>query len=326
MVVVTGGAGFIGSAVVHALNRVGETGIVIVDNLSTSEKWKNLVSLKYRHYLHKSHFLSAIETPELKGIKTIVHMGACSSTTETDGDYLMANNYAYTRHLAEYALENNIRFIYASSAATYGGLESGFNDDDVTSLKLKPINRYGYSKQIFDEVAIRNGWQKHFVGLKFFNVYGPNEYHKQDMSSVIYKAFHQINEKGSLKLFKSYRSDFTDGEQKRDFVYIKDCVKAIVALIEKKQVTGIFNLGSGEARSWNDLASAVFSAMGRERKIEYIDMPESLKGSYQYFTQANMEKLSTSGIDFPKTSLEEGVTDYVQNYLIPGSLKLQDRA
>lgn len=325
MIVVTGGAGFIGSAVVAALNAAGETDIVIVDNLLESAKWKNLIGLKYRDYVHKSQFLARLASRELSKVRAIVHMGACSSTTETDGDYLMANNYAYTRMLAEHALENGIRFIYASSAATYGGIEKGFDDDDATSLTLKPINRYGYSKQFFDEVAISKGWQKAIVGLKFFNVYGPNEYHKQDMSSVVYKAFHQISENGFLKLFKSHRAEFTDGEQKRDFVYIKDCVAVILQLIKNPQVNGIFNLGSGSARSWNDLAGAVFAALGRERNIEYIDMPQHLIGSYQYFTQANMQKLQSSGLPVQATSLEDGVRDYVQNYLIPGELKLQDR-
>ena len=264
-------------------------------------------------------------SPELSKVRAIVHMGACSATTETDGDYLMANNYAYTRAIAEHAVEKGIRFIYASSAATYGGIEAGFDDDDATSLTLKPINRYGYSKQIFDEIAIAKGWQKAMVGLKFFNVYGPNEYHKGDMSSVVYKAFHQIGENGYLKLFKSHREKFADGEQKRDFVYIKDCVAVILQLVKNRSVNGIFNLGSGSARSWNDLAAAVFHAMGKEQRIEYIDMPAHLIGSYQYFTEANMQKLKASGLKLQTTSLEEGVRDYVQNYLIPGELKLQDK-
>jgi ADP-L-glycero-D-manno-heptose 6-epimerase len=252
-------------------------------------------------------------------------MGACSSTTETDGDYLMANNYAYTRLLAEYALEKDVRFVYASSAATYGSMESGFHDDDATTLSLKPINRYGYSKQLFDEVAIAKGWTRQIAGLKFFNVYGPNEYHKKEMSSVIYKAYHQIEETGFLKLFKSYRADYADGEQKRDFVYIKDCVEVIVQLLQNKTVNGIFNLGSGTARSWNELAAAVFSALGKEKRIEYIEMPAQLIGSYQYFTQASMQKLHAAGIRLRQTSLEDGVADYVQNYLLTGELRLQDR-
>lgn len=325
MIVVTGGAGFIGSAVVAALNAEGEEDIILVDNLAESAKWKNLVSLKYRDYIHKSHFLERLMSPELSKVRAIVHMGACSATTETDGDYLMANNYAYTRAIAEHAVEKGIRFIYASSAATYGGIEAGFDDDDATSLTLKPINRYGYSKQIFDEIAIAKGWQKAMVGLKFFNVYGPNEYHKGDMSSVVYKAFHQIGENGYLKLFKSHREKFADGEQKRDFVYIKDCVAVILQLVKNRSVNGIFNLGSGSARSWNDLAAAVFHAMGKEQRIEYIDMPAHLIGSYQYFTEANMQKLKASGLKLQTTSLEEGVRDYVQNYLIPGELKLQDK-
>jgi len=323
MIVVTGGAGFIGSAVVQALNQTGESDVVIVDNLADSTKWKNLVQLKYRDFVHKSHFLNQLQTGILKSAKTIVHMGACSSTTEIDGDYLMANNYAYTRILAEYALEKSIRFIYASSAATYGGRENNFNDDDATSMSLKPINRYGYSKQIFDEIAITSGWQKNIAGIKFFNVYGPNEYHKGDMSSVIYKAFHQINQTGSLKLFKSYRSEFGDGDQKRDFVYIKDCVRVILELIRQPKINGIFNLGSGQARSWNNLAAAVFAAMKREHSVEYIEMPESLRGSYQYFTEANMAKLRSAGINFEPTSLENGVSDYIENYLAKQERHLQ---
>ncbi|HMV35430.1 MAG TPA: ADP-glyceromanno-heptose 6-epimerase [Turneriella sp.] len=325
MIVVTGGAGFIGSAVVAYLNAAGEKDILVVDNLADSAKWKNLVSLKYLDFVHKSQFLARLEAGDFGRPQAIVHMGACSSTTETDGDYLMANNYAYTRMLAEYALEKDIRFIYASSAATYGGIESGFNDDDATSLTLKPINRYGYSKQIFDEVAIAKGWTKQIAGLKFFNVYGPNEYHKKDMSSVIYKAYYQIGDNGFLKLFKSHRPDFGDGEQKRDFVYIKDCVHVIGQLLQNRSANGIFNLGSGAARSWNELAAAVFSAMGKEKRIEYIEMPAQLIGSYQYFTQASMQKLQAAGISLRQTSLEEGVADYVKNYLMAGELRLQDR-
>lgn len=326
MIVVTGGAGFIGSAVVAYLNATGEKDMLIVDNLADSAKWKNLVSLKYRDFVHKSQFLARLERGDFGRPQAIVHMGACSATTETDGDYLMANNYAYTRVLAEYALEKDVRFVYASSAATYGGIEGGFNDDDATSLTLKPINRYGYSKQIFDEVAIAKGWTKQIAGLKFFNVYGPNEYHKKDMSSVIYKAFYQIGENGFLKLFKSHRPDFGDGEQKRDFVYIKDCVDVIGQLLQNPTANGIFNLGSGAARSWNELASAVFAAMGKDKHIEYIEMPGQLIGSYQYFTQASMQKLQAAGIRLKQTSLEDGVADYVKNYLAEGELHLQDRA
>ncbi|MCS6972379.1 MAG: ADP-glyceromanno-heptose 6-epimerase [Leptospiraceae bacterium] len=324
MLVVTGGAGFIGSAFIAWLNARGESDILLVDSLGTSVKWKNLVGLKYRDFVHKAQFLPNLSASKYPGIRAIVHLGACSTTTETDGDYLIANNYQYTRALAEYALEKGIRFIYASSGATYGARERDFSDDDQTTLSLRPINRYGYSKQLFDEVAIQHGWTQHITGIKFFNVYGPNEYHKGEMASVVFKAFHQIRTHGSVRLFRSYRSEFGDGEQKRDFVYVKDCVAALAELLEKP-VYGIFNMGSGTARSWNDLATAVFAAMDKEKKIEYIPMPDELVHSYQYFTEAKMEKLQAAGIRWEPMPLEEGITDYVKNYLLPGQLRLQDR-
>ncbi len=316
MYIVTGGAGFIGSCFLAKLNSEGIDNILVVDNLGTSEKWKNLRGKRYLDYLHKTEFLSRIESGSFnEGVAAVIHLGACSSTTVSDAQYMMENNYRYTKVLAEWAIKKSIRFIYASSAATYGEGELGFSDADSEMAKLRPLNVYGYSKQALDLWALQTGAIKKMVGLKFFNVYGPNEYHKADMMSVICKAYEQINKTGKLKLFKSYRDDYGDGEQKRDFIYVKDCSAAMYSLIHHPSICGVFNLGTGKARSWNDLAKATFAAMGKPVNIEYIEMPEVLRGKYQYFTEAKMEKLRAAGLKDPFTSLEDGVKDYVQQYL-----------
>ena len=317
MYVVTGGAGFIGSAFVAKLNAEGIDDIIVVDELGSSEKWNNLVNKRYSDYLDKEEFRTRIAQDSLpEGIKAIIHMGACSSTTERNASYMMENNYRYTRVLSEWALNKNIRFIYASSAATYGSLTGEFPDDDETVKTLRPLNIYGYSKHLFDLWALRTGAANKMAGLKFFNVFGPNEYHKEDMRSVVEKAFHQIQETGKVKLFKSYLEGYADGEQKRDFVYVKDCTDIMWWLLENPDVNGIYNVGTGTARTWKDLVTAVFSAMGKETNIEYIDMPQELQGKYQYFTQAKMDKLRSAGYNAAPTSLEEAVADYVQNYLL----------
>jgi ADP-L-glycero-D-manno-heptose 6-epimerase len=242
-------------------------------------------------------------------------MGACSSTTERDADYLWSNNYLYTSTLAEWTLKRGIRFIYASSAATYGDGTQGFSDDHGKISRLRPINMYGYSKQVFDLWVLRNSLEKKITGIKFFNVFGPNEYHKADMASVIFKAFHQIKETGKVKLFKSYKKEYKDGGQLRDFVYVKDCVKAMWWLFNNPKANGIFNLGTGNARTWNDLIKAVFAAMKKKKNIEYIEMPEALRNQYQYFTEAQMTKLKKAGCPIKFSSLEDSVRDYVVNYL-----------
>jgi ADP-L-glycero-D-manno-heptose 6-epimerase len=316
MIVVTGGAGFIGSAFVWKLNSEGIDEIVIVDRLGTSEKWKNLVNRRYVDFFHKDDFLKMICEDTISfNVEAIIHMGACSSTTERDCDYLMENNYRYSRRLAEWAVKKDIRFIYASSAATYGDGTLGFSDDDHVTKTLRPINMYGYSKQVFDLWVLKNQFERIFTGIKFYNVFGPNEYHKGDMRSVIHKSFGQIAETGKVRLFKSHRAEYGDGEQKRDFVYVKDCVDILWWFLQNQDVAGIFNLGTGQARTWNDLVGAVFSAMGREPEIEYIDMPESIRPQYQYFTEARMDKLRSAGNTIPFQSLEESVADYVVNYL-----------
>lgn len=316
MIIVTGGAGFIGSAFVWKLNQEGIDNIILVDRLGTSDKWKNLVNLRFVNYVHKDDFLEMIDTDMVPfKIDAIIHMGACSSTTERDADYLWHNNYVYTKLLAEYALEHDIRFIYASSAATYGDGTKGFSDNHKTIEELKPINMYGYSKQVFDLWALRQKLENKMAGIKFFNVFGPNEYHKGDMASVVFKAFHQIKKSGKVNLFKSYKKDYTDGGQMRDFVYIKDCVNVMWWLFKNPKTNGIFNLGTGKARNWNDLIKAVFAAMKRKTNIEYIDMPEALRNQYQYFTQAEMNKLKKAGCPVKFSSLEDSVRDYVLKYL-----------
>lgn len=317
MYIVTGGAGMIGSAMVWKLNSLGVADIWVVDNLGSSEKWKNLVNRQYSEYLSREAFLEKVQNNALPAsVKGIFHMGACSATTERDVDFLFRNNYEYTRTLIRYALEKNIRIVNASSAATYGDGDAGFEDDPATLSNLKPLNAYGYSKHLVDLWAKRENIQDSFVSLKFFNVYGPNEYHKGDMRSVVVKAFHQVLETGKIRLFASDRPDYADGEQMRDFVYVKDCVDAMWRLMQSPNINGVFNLGAGKARAWNDLARALFAAMGREENIEYIPIPEILRGKYQYFTKASMERLVAAGCPAPESSLEDGVADYVKNYLI----------
>jgi ADP-L-glycero-D-manno-heptose 6-epimerase len=327
-VIVTGGAGFIGSAFVWKLNQEGIDDILIVDNLNESEKWKNLTGIRFSDYIHKKAFLQSLISDTMTYMPdAIVHMGACSSTTERNADYLVENNYRFTRILAEWAVSRKIRFMYASSAATYGEGTKGFSDE-IDLHELRPLNMYAYSKHLFDLYAERSGLLGEIVGLKFFNVFGPNEYHKGYMASVVLKAFSQIMEIGRVKLFKSYRKDYADGEQVRDFIYVKDCVDVMWWISTHSEVKGLFNLGTGRARSWNDLARSLFSAMGCPSQIDYIDMPESLREKYQYFTRASMERLKKTGCPLNFRSLEEAVRDYAINYLQTGKsgLSLADDA
>jgi ADP-L-glycero-D-manno-heptose 6-epimerase len=317
VIIVTGGAGFIGSAFIWKLNNEGIENILVVDELGKSEKWKNLTGRRFIDYIHKDEFLKNLsDNNKYKEIKAVIHMGACSSTTEKDADYLMYNNYRYTRELAQWALAKNIRFIYASSAATYGDGLLGFSDEDEATPELKPLNIYGYSKHLFDLWALRNNVLDKMAGLKFFNVFGPNEFHKDDMVSMAFRAFHQILQSGKVKLFKSYLNEYKDGEQMRDFVYIKDVVEIIWWLIQNPDINGLFNLGTGKARSWNEMVKAIFSALGINQKIEYIDMPESIRDRYQYFTEAKMEKLDRAGCSYKFMSLEDAINDYVLGYLL----------
>ena len=317
MIVVTGGAGFIGSAIVWQLNQRGENKIIIVDELGTDDKWKNLVPLKFEDFIHKDDLISMILERDIPfEISSIIHMGANSSTTEKDADHLFSNNYLYSKELATFCLEKNIRFIYASSAATYGDGLLGFDDDDNRLDSLRPLNMYGYSKQLFDLWAKRNGAFDKIVGLKYFNVYGPNEYHKGDMRSVVHKAFEQIRDTGKVKLFKSMNPKYKDGEQLRDFIYIKDAVDMTLFFLDKPNINGLFNLGTGKSRTWNDLVLSIFKAINKPTNIEYIDLPEYLREKYQYFTEAKMDKIKKAGYNSSILSLEDGVADYIKNYLL----------
>jgi ADP-L-glycero-D-manno-heptose 6-epimerase len=316
-VLVTGGAGFIGSALVWALNRCGCEHIVVCDRLGTDEKWRNLTPLRFAHYVEADELLPRLQNGALGKFNFVLHLGACSSTTERDASYLIRNNYGFTKDLATWSLANRTRFVYASSAATYGDGAAGMADDDARLDTLRPLNMYGYSKHLFDLHARRAGFLDRIVGLKYFNVFGPNEDHKGDMRSVVHKSFGQVRETGVIRLFKSHRPDYRDGEQKRDFLYVKDAVAMTLHLAANEKAGGLFNIGSGKARTWLDLARAVFTALKREPKIEFVEMPEGIRDKYQYFTEANLARLRAAGYAAPVTSLEDAVSDYVGNYLVP---------
>lgn len=316
MYIITGGAGFIGSAMLWQLNQQGIDDVVLVDHLGTDDKWRNLVKLTYADHIHRERFRDLLQRDALPWkVEAIIHLGACSDTTEADGDFLMENNFQFSRDICRYALDKGARFIQASSAATYGDGSLGFSDDPDLLPKLRPLNLYAYSKHLLDLWLVRHGLDKEVASLKFFNVYGPNEYHKGEMRSVACKAYKQITKHGDLELFRSTSPDISDGEQKRDFVYVKDCTALMSWLLENRHVNGIHNVGSGRARSFNDLGRAVFSAMQRSCRITYVDMPRMLHGKYQNFTQADMNWLDKVGCPIKMTSLEDGVTDFVQNYL-----------
>jgi ADP-L-glycero-D-manno-heptose 6-epimerase len=325
VIIVTGGAGFIGSAVIWRLNQLGREDILIVDHLGSGEKWKNLVPLRFRDYLEKDEFLRLIDHDSLpipaekgnKGIDAIIHLGACSSTTEQDASYLVKNNFEYTKQLAQFAVENGIRFIYASSAATYGDGAKGFSDNEGVLHELRPLNMYGYSKQLFDMWARAKGLLDRIVGLKYFNVFGPNEYHKADMRSLVVKAYEQVVSTGKIRLFKSHRNDYADGEQKRDFLYVKDAVEMTLHFLDNRNANGIFNIGSGQANTWNSLATAIFASLGKQERIEYVDMPETIRDKYQYYTCADITSLRRAGYDKQPTPLEKAVGEYVSEYLVP---------
>ncbi|MDR0418573.1 MAG: ADP-glyceromanno-heptose 6-epimerase [Puniceicoccales bacterium] len=316
-ILVTGGAGLIGSAVVWALNCLEFENIIVCDRLSNDDRYKNLIPLRFHDYVDADDLLTYLKSPEGTHIKTIFHLGACANTAESDCRFLMKNNFEFTKNLAHHAVERGIRFVYASSAATYGDGQQGMNDDGVE--KLRPLNMYAYSKQLFD-VYSRN---MKLYGIKYFNVFGPNENHKSCMMSMVARAYQQIRETGKVKLFKSYHSQYADGYQKRDFLYVKDAADMTIFLgsvpekIDGHETTGIYNCGSGIASSWIDLVGPIFEILGRPHCIEFIEMPEVLREKYQYYTCANIRKLRSIGYKRPLMPLREAVTDYIANYLIP---------
>ncbi len=322
-ILVTGGAGFIGSALIWALNQRGHSDIVVTDFLGTDEKWRNLTPLGFADYVEADVFRATIQrNPRAFGrFNCVFHLGACSATTERNAAYLIDNNFSVTKELAAWALAEEARFIYASSAATYGDGAQGMDDRDENLRRLRPLNMYGYSKHLFDLYAQKEGWLSRIVGVKYFNVFGPNEDHKGDMRSLVNKAYQQILTTGRVQLFKSHRPDFRDGEQQRDFLYVKDAVEMTLHFAQHptgSTAGGLFNLGSGEANTWLTLTRAIFAALSRPPQIDFIEMPEALRGKYQYFTRADIGRLRESGYARPMTTLAESVRDYVQNYLVPG--------
>lgn len=319
MIVVTGGAGFIGSCVVRTLNDGGVDDIIIVDNIASTDKWMNIRNKRFLKYVNKNTFLA--ELSDYEGVTAVVHMGACSATTERDFDYLWNNNFEFTKSLWNYCAEKHIQFVYASSAATYGDGELGF-DDKMDIDVLRPLNGYGYSKQLFDLWVKRQAktYPKQYVGLKFFNVYGPNEYYKGSMASMIFHGFNQIRANGEIRLFKSCNPDYSDGGQLRDFVYVKDVCSVIKWFLNHEDKSGLFNVGTGRAQSFRELAEATFYALGIQPTIRYIDMPEQLKSKYQYYTRAEMNKLKEAGYDKEFMDLKAGAIDYVQQHLVKNYL------
>jgi ADP-L-glycero-D-manno-heptose 6-epimerase len=319
-VVVTGAAGLIGSALVRHLNLENVDDAIVVDRLGTSEKWRHLVPLRFADYLDAEEFFARIAAdPGAFGeIAAVYHLGACSSTTERDASYLVQNNVRRSQEIARWSVERGARFVYASSAATYGARECEMRED-LDPNALRPLNMYGYSKHLFDLWMRRAGLLENSIGIKYFNVYGPNEDHKGTMRSVVAKAFEGLQERPAIELFKSYRSGIADGEQTRDFFYVKDAAAITAFLGRTPSANGLYNAGAGIERSWNDLAHAVFAALERPARIAYVEMPEALRGKYQYRTVATVDRLRAAGWTRDATSLEDGVRDYVRNYLLTGT-------
>jgi ADP-L-glycero-D-manno-heptose 6-epimerase len=315
MIIITGAAGFIGSGLVSKLNEEKYFDFVLVDDFSDDEKLKNLEGKKYREKIHRDDFVKWLKENQ-RLVQFVFHIGARTDTTEFNKEVFDKLNLNYTKDVWNVCVEFGLPLVYASSAATYGLGEYGYDDNEALIPNLKPLNPYGDSKNDFDKWALLQEPKPYFwAGLKFFNVYGPNEFHKQRMASVIFHAYNQIREKGEVKLFRSHRPEFKDGEQLRDFVYVKDVVEVCYFLLHHRKDSGIYNLGSGKARTFRDLVNATFAAVNKESKINYIDTPIDIREKYQYFTEANMAKLKSIGYAKPFTTLEEGVKDYVQNYL-----------
>lgn len=319
MIVITGGAGFIGSAVVWALNGRGQTDLLLVDDVDHVEKEHNLAPLKYDRLLTIADFRRQLLSGDLNGsgVAALLHLGACSDTMEDDEAYLLANNVEYSQDIIRWCVDRTVRCVYASSAATYGSGNQGFSDNHELFDQLAPRNVYGRAKLLVDIWARDGGYLDQVVGLRYFNVFGPNEWHKGRMQSVIAKKFPDVRDKGYLELFASQHPDFADGEQDRDFMYVKDAVAVTLWCLDHREVKGVFNVGTGQARAWNDVARALFAALAKEPDIRYIDLPASLAKQYQYHTEADIAKLRSAGLQSAFMGLEESITDYVQQYLVP---------
>jgi ADP-L-glycero-D-manno-heptose 6-epimerase len=319
MFLVTGGAGFIGSNVVASLNEAGRTDVVVNDRLGTAEKWRNLAKREIADVVPPDDLARWLDGVRASGRKldAVIHMGANSDTTARDADEVIASNFRLSLALLDWCTATRTPFVYASSAATYGDGSAGMDDlaEDISAWR--PLNAYGWSKQVFDVHAQREGFLRQIVGLKYFNIFGPNEEHKGDMRSVVSKAWRQIEETGQVRLFKSYDPHYPDGGQKRDFLYVKDAVRMTLHLAATKKAGGLFNIGSGHAHTWLELVHPIFEALRREPRIEFIDMPEELRSQYQYFTQADVTKLKSTGYSGGVTPLRESVVDYVGQYLVP---------
>jgi len=315
MIVVTGAAGFIGRNIVAALNARGHRDILLVDDLGASDKWLNLRGLDFDDFIPPSALMEYLGSPRGKDVRAIIHMGACSATTERDADYLVANNYRYTLDLITWSLAHDARLIYASSAATYGDGSLGYSDADEVTPTLRPLNMYGFSKQMVDLWALRNGFLESIVGLKFFNVYGPYEQHKGDMRSLVSKSYPQVRDNGQVTLFRSHRPEYADGEQMRDFVYIDDAVDVVLYFLDHPEHNGLFNCGSSHASTWLDLTHALFGALSQKPHVEFVDMPESIRDRYQYFTEADGTKLRAAGYPGEFRGVDAGVRKYVETFL-----------
>ena len=313
--IVTGGAGFIGSNVVQALNSQGHTNIIVVDHMEPLDHSKNLPRLRFAEYLDRKEFRTLLLNDRIPKVNGVFHLGACSATTEANEVYLQDNNYQFTQDLCKWSLRTDARFVYASSAATYGDGSQGFCDEDSVTPHLKPLNLYGHSKQNFDLWALRTGAIGQIAGLKYFNVYGPGEDHKGDMRSVVGKAYLHVKKEGSITLFQSHHPNFRDGEQTRDFLYVSDAVAVTLFFYDHPHISGLFNCGTGTARTWIDLAKALFAAMGIPPQIYFCPIPESIRAKYQYHTEADMTKLRKAGFTAPFLTIEEGVRRYVKDYL-----------
>lgn len=337
MILITGASGFIGSALAWHYNRAGRDDLLLVDDLGAATepdtgiapepKFRNLLGLAFQEYWEKAELLDRVTSGRaLPPIDAVAHLGACSDTTEGDAGFLLRNNFAYTQALASWCLQHGSRFVYASSAATYGDGSAGYEDDSALLDGLRPLNAYGFSKHLFDLWALRRGALSQIVGLKYFNVFGPNEYHKGKMRSLVPRAYEQLQSGNPIRLFRSDREAYRDGEQRRDFLYVKDAVAVTAWFLDNPEANGIFNVGTGRSRTWNDLATAVCHAAGLPTRIEYIEMPAALRGRYQYSTEAPVSRLLAVGAPAPRWTLEAAITEYVRAYLHPGYLRLQDAA